>query len=55
MEVNRNIGSAPKTAQVGREIATMPLCVGCTECKGLCQALIEAVTLPDVILNRDRT
>jgi len=27
-------------------------CVGCQNCTGLCTALIDALTLPDVILNR---
>ena len=29
-------------------------CVGCTQCDGLCAALIDALTLPEVILSRKR-
>ena len=29
-------------------------CVGCTDCVGLCEALIETLVLPDVVLSRKR-
>jgi len=27
-------------------------CIGCDGCKGLCAALIEAMTVPDVVVRR---
>jgi len=27
-------------------------CIGCNDCTGLCSALIDALTLPDIILNK---
>lgn len=29
-------------------------CVGCTECVGLCQALIDALVVPDIVLAKKR-
>lgn len=56
MKIDREIGSAPKTVQLGQQIASMrEPCVGCEGCKGLCAALIEMVTLPDAILDRERS
>ncbi|GAA6191193.1 MULTISPECIES: hypothetical protein [Roseobacteraceae] len=55
MEIQRGIATAPRTTQVGQDIANLSgPCVGCTECKGVCLELIEALTLPDILLRRDR-
>ncbi|SMH51604.1 hypothetical protein [Maritimibacter sp. HL-12] len=51
MEIERNIAHAPRSRAVAGSIAGLRGgCVGCKECTGVCQALIEALTLPDTIL-----
>ena len=53
MEINRKHGYAPRTSAAAAQVAAMAEpCVGCTDCQGLCQALIEAVVLPDILLSR---
>jgi CO dehydrogenase/acetyl-CoA synthase alpha subunit len=53
MEVERQIANAPKTTAVGNSVSALEgKCVGCTNCRGLCQALIEVMTFPEVVLNR---
>ena len=38
---------------LAREVGAMRVpCVGCSGCRGLCEALIEVMVLPDVILHR---
>ncbi|MDF0599852.1 hypothetical protein P1J78_03810 [Psychromarinibacter sp. C21-152] len=53
MDIQRHIAHAPRTQDLGRGVAalTQP-CVGCTDCRGLCQTLIELMTLPEVIVDR---
>ena len=29
-------------------------CVGCRDCKGMCQAVMDLFTFPDTVLNRTR-
>jgi len=51
MEIERNIAHAPRTRALAGNVAGLRGgCVGCKECSGLCEALIEALTLPDMIL-----
>lgn len=53
MEIDRQIAKAPKTTEVGIAVSELGgNCVGCTNCQGLCQALIEVMTFPDVVLKR---
>ncbi|MDF1802402.1 hypothetical protein [Thalassovita sp.] len=53
MQIERQVANAPRTVAVGNEVASLGgTCVGCTDCRGLCQALIEVMTFPEVILNR---
>lgn len=49
---DRKVGHAPRVEGIAKEVSCMVgPCVGCTECQGLCTALIEAMTVPDIILN----
>ena len=51
MERDRQIAHAPRSRALAGQIAGLRGgCVGCTECAGLCTALIEALTLPGMIL-----
>lgn len=53
MQIERQIANAPRTNAVGAAVVGLGgTCVDCTNCRGLCQALIEVMTFPDVILNR---
>jgi formate hydrogenlyase subunit 6/NADH:ubiquinone oxidoreductase subunit I len=53
MEIERKAGAAPRTAELARKLARVQgPCVGCENCRGLCTAMIEAMTLPDVVLKR---
>ncbi len=53
MQINRGENQAPRVEQVTARAAHLQdACVGCTECTGLCLALIDAMVLPDLILSR---
>ncbi|WP_319825425.1 hypothetical protein [Thalassovita sp.] len=52
MEIERQAAKAPRTTAVGETVTTLGgNCVGCTDCRGLCRALIEVITFPDAILH----
>jgi len=55
MKTHQVAAFAPRTRAVANDlqIPDQP-CLGCPGCKGLCLALIEAMTLPDAILAKDR-
>jgi formate hydrogenlyase subunit 6/NADH:ubiquinone oxidoreductase subunit I len=54
MQLNRTIGHAPRTEALVRDVANLPgPCVGCAGCQGICEALFDAILIPDIIL-RDR-
>lgn len=56
MDIHREIAPTVNTTKVGRELADLTgPCVGCTTCRGVCLELIEALTLPDILLRRERT
>ena len=51
MLTDRKIAHAPRSHALAREIANMPsACVGCTGCQGICEMLIDAMLLPEIIL-----
>lgn len=53
MQMELECGAAKRTTQLARDVASLDgPCIGCTECVGLCQALIEVMTMPEVILSR---
>lgn len=53
MHTDRLIGHAPRSRDVGEKIiSTNGACIGCKGCTGLCHALIEALSVPDAILDR---
>ena len=54
MQTSRKIAHAPRCHTLAQDIASMPsTCVGCTDCQGICAALIDALILPELII-RDR-
>ena len=51
MQIRRDIAHAPRARALGRTVAGLRGgCVGCEGCAGLCTALLEALTLPDLVL-----
>jgi dissimilatory sulfite reductase (desulfoviridin) alpha/beta subunit len=53
MEIERQIANAPKTAAIGVALSKEGgSCLGCTNCRGMCQALLEVMSFPEVVLNR---
>ncbi len=51
MDIDRRIAHAPRSRALAGQIAGLRGgCVGCTDCTGLCLALIEALILPGVVL-----
>ncbi|WP_299620890.1 hypothetical protein [uncultured Tateyamaria sp.] len=50
MTISRNIGHAPRTRALAEELnALNGPCIGCTGCEGVCQALLDALVVPDVV------
>ena len=55
MHISRNKAAAPKVQALATEVSGLQgPCVGCTNCVGLCDALIDALVLPELILSRKR-
>lgn len=55
MTISRDIGHAPRTHALAAELNGLNgPCIGCQDCRGMCQALIEALMLPDLILGTRR-
>lgn len=53
MDIIRTRIDTPRTAALAADLADLQgPCVGCSDCRGLCMALIEALVLPDLILTR---
>ena len=52
MITDRKIAHAPRTTKLAQKVARMnSTCIGCTSCGGICQAMLEMMMLPDVVLN----
>ena len=51
MQIDRDIAHAPRSRALGHKVARLQGgCVGCRDCSGLCAALLEVLTLPDLVL-----
>ena len=56
MMTQRSIANAPRTTALAQDLSRMATtCIGCTDCGGVCQAVIEVVVLPQVILHPQGT
>ena len=52
MDIDRTEATTRRTEMLASELSTLNgPCVGCTECKGLCRALIDALTVPHLVLS----
>ena len=55
MQISRSKAATPKVQSLATEVSALQgPCVGCSNCVGLCDALIDALVLPDLILTRKR-
>jgi hypothetical protein len=55
MLINRKAAHAPRSKALCKEALTLPgPCLNCEGCRGICMALVDAMTLPETIL-KDRT
>lgn len=53
MKIRRHRIATPHMEHLALQVSTLQgPCVGCQNCTGLCTALIDALTLPEIILNR---
>ncbi|WP_418594006.1 hypothetical protein [Ponticoccus sp. (in: a-proteobacteria)] len=52
MQTERFCGHAPRAKELSRELLSSGPCLGCPGCRGICAALIEALSVPEVVLNR---
>ena len=53
MDIDRTEAATHRTEMLVSELSTLNgPCVGCTNCKGLCRDLIDALTVPQMILSR---
>ena len=52
MQVGRKVGHAPLVTSMAKQIAELrSACVGCKDCRGICHALIETLSLPEAVLD----
>jgi len=55
VNITRSRGETRRTEALAAQIAGMACtCVGCSNCRGLCRELIEAIVIPDMILSDAR-
>ena len=51
MQMDQVVGYAPRTRSVADELSSLSNgCVGCTSCRGLCDALLDALLVPGLIV-----
>lgn len=52
MQIERKTGYAPKVETIAAAAALVKgPCIGCPGCRGMCDALIEALSVPEAVLN----
>jgi len=55
MNISRSKAETPRLNELSVELSQLHgPCVGCSDCVGLCVALIDALVVPDVILSKKR-
>lgn len=55
MLIERNIENAPNVENFVQDmLGSVGSCIGCVECDGPCEALIQVMVLPDLILEKTR-
>ena len=52
MQIDRHVGHAPRSEEIGRELVALDgPCIGCKNCKGMCAALMQLLSLPEAVLH----
>ncbi|WP_137701505.1 hypothetical protein [Marimonas lutisalis] len=55
MNITRSRGETRHSKAIADRVARLGVpCVGCTNCRGLCKELIEAMIVPEVVLKSKR-
>ncbi|WP_425044978.1 hypothetical protein [Primorskyibacter sp. S87] len=55
MQIDRSKGETLRLQALAGEVSGLQgPCVGCSNCSGLCSALIDTLVLPHVILSKSR-
>ncbi|WP_146347834.1 hypothetical protein [Falsiphaeobacter marinintestinus] len=55
MDISRSKAVTPRLSALSVDLDQLQgPCVGCADCVGLCEALLEALFVPDVVLSRKR-
>ncbi|NVK97904.1 hypothetical protein KQ247_07630 [Ruegeria pomeroyi] len=55
MQIDRSKPETPHLHALSGQISTLQgPCVGCSDCVGLCKALIDTLVVPDLVLTRKR-
>ncbi|GHG82186.1 hypothetical protein [Pseudodonghicola xiamenensis] len=55
MNISRSKAETPHLNALSVELSQLNgPCVGCSDCGGLCMALIDALTLPEMVLGKKR-
>lgn len=55
MQIDRTKPATPRVTALAGDISSLQgPCVGCTDCVGLCEVLIDTLVLPDLILTKKR-
>ncbi|CUI01450.1 hypothetical protein [Leisingera aquaemixtae] len=56
MPISRSKSDAPRVKALATKVSGLQgPCLGCTNCVGLCEALIDVLVLPDLVLTRTRS
>lgn len=54
MTIQRSKPPSRRTEELSRRLGELyGPCIACAECHGMCPSLIEALMLPDMILNKE--
>ena len=53
MLTDRRAGYAPATERLAADLAAIAVpCVGCKDCAGFCEALLDACRVPEIVLKK---
>ena len=56
LNITRSRGETRRSEELAAQVAGLGApCVGCSNCRGLCAELLEAMVLPDIILSGKRS
>ena len=51
MKMEQRVAHAPRTKELAEELMNLRTpCVGCSDCSGMCEVLMDVVTIPKTVL-----